>query len=154
MLGILMIILVGCRQAEPLASTDINIDVNFASEALAVGEDTILVTITDKDGNAINDATVNIRGDMSHAGMIPVLVDIEAGADGVYSAPYDWSMAGDWEVGVTVTLPDGTTAAQTFDYTVAGDMSGMDMGDMESADEADMDGMNMDNMEATEESGE
>jgi hypothetical protein len=38
--------------------------------------------------------------------------------------PFRWTMAGDWFVTVDVTLPDGTTASQRFDFTVAGDGMG------------------------------
>lgn len=161
LLGILMMILVGCRQEEPLTSEDINIEIAFEPAELAVSADsTVLVTVTDNDGNAISDATVNIRGDMSHAGMAPVLRDIETGEEGVFSSDYEWTMAGDWEVSVTVTLPDGTEAGETFAFTVEGAMDDMDMEgteeadmdmDMEATEEADMGDMGM---ESTEEASE
>ncbi|MDQ7026820.1 MAG: copper chaperone PCu(A)C [Anaerolineae bacterium] len=131
LLGFLMLILVGCRQEEALSSEDINIALAFEPADLAVtGDSTVLVTVTDNDGNAINDATVTIRGDMSHAGMAPVIRDVETGEEGVFSTDYEWTMAGDWEVSVTVTLPDGTSAGETFAFTVEGDMSDMGMEDM------------------------
>jgi hypothetical protein len=121
LLSILLTLLVGCRQqAEPTPNANVNIDLSFAPDELAVGASTALVTLTDAAGNAINDATVNIRGDMNHAGMQPVIRDIASGANGIYSSEYEWTMAGDWEVTVTVTLPDGTSAEQQFDYSVAG----------------------------------
>ena len=116
---ILALVVAGCRQqAEPPANDNVNIAISFEPSELAVGESTVLVTITDAAGNAINDATVNVRGDMSHAGMVPVIRDIASGENGVYSSDYEWTMGGDWQVTVTVTLPDGTSTEQRFDYTV------------------------------------
>ena len=118
-LALLTLILAGCRQAEPSVNENINIAVAFEPNELAVGASTVLVTITDAAGSAISDATVNVRGDMAHAGMQPVIRDIASGTDGVYSSEYEWTMAGDWEVTVSVTLPDGTSAEQRFDYSVS-----------------------------------
>jgi hypothetical protein len=121
LLSILLTLLVGCRQqAEPTVNENVNIAVSFAPDELTIGASTVIVTLTDAAGNPINDATVNIRGDMAHAGMQPVIRDITAGANGSYSSEYEWTMAGDWEVTVAVTLPDGTSAAQRFDYAIAG----------------------------------
>lgn len=118
---LLLLLLTGCRQqAEPTVNENVNIAVAFAPDELTIGASTIVVTLTDAEGNPINDATVNIRGDMNHAGMQPVIRDITSGANGSYSSEYEWTMAGDWEVTVAVTLPDGTSAEQRFDYSIAG----------------------------------
>jgi hypothetical protein len=118
---LLIFVLTGCRQqAEPTVNENVNIAVSFEPNELTIGASTVVVTLTDAEGNPINDATVNIRGDMAHAGMQPVIRDIASGENGIYSSEYEWTMAGDWEVTVAVTLPDGTSAEQRFDYSVAG----------------------------------
>jgi hypothetical protein len=38
--------------------------------------------------------------------------------DGRYTVPLGWTMAGDWQVTVTVTLADGQQVEQTFDQEV------------------------------------
>ena len=153
LLLILMLILAACRQEEPVASEDMNIDIAFEPAELFVTDDsTVIVTLTDSTGQAIDDATVNVRGDMSHPGMTPVLREITAGTEGVYTSDYEWTMAGDWNVEITVTLPDGTTTGETFTFTVAGamdDMGNMDDMDMETED-ADMSDMDMETEEASE----
>jgi YtkA-like len=150
---ILMLILVACRQEEPTPTTDedINIDIAFEPAELFVTDDsTVIITLTDNTGQAIEDAIVNVRGDMSHAGMTPVLREITDSSEGVYTSDYEWTMAGDWNVEIVVTLPDGTTTGETFTFTVEGEMGDMDgMGDMEmETEEADMEGMEMETEEA------
>jgi hypothetical protein len=148
LLLILMMLLAACRQEEPTTNEAVNIDIAFEPAELFVTDDsTVIITLTDNAGQVIDDATVNVRGDMSHAGMTPVLREITAGTEGVYTSDYEWTMAGDWNVEIVVTLPDGTTTGETFTFTVAGEMGDMDgMEDM-GTEEADMSDMDMDSTE-------
>jgi hypothetical protein len=150
---ILILMLTACRQEKPVANETVNIDIAFDPAELFVTDDsTVIITLTDNAGQAIEDATVNVRGDMSHAGMTPVLREITSGTEGVYMSDYEWTMAGDWNVEITVTLPDGTTTGETFTFTVAGEMDDMEsMGDMDmETEEADMEGMDMETEESSE----
>jgi len=139
--------LAGCRQAEGTSSENVNIEVAVTPEEPAVGAATLLVTVTDAEGNPINDATVAVRGDMTHAGMVPVIpAEVSDAEDGVYAfEDFEWTMGGEWFVEVTVTLANGETATESFEYTVSGEM------DMEDMDEMDMDSTDEMNMESTEE---
>lgn len=152
LLLVVVFTLAGCRQAEGTTSENVNIEVAVTPEEPAVGDAMLLVTVTDAEGNPINDATVAVRGDMSHAGMVPVIpAEISDAEDGVYTfEDFEWTMGGEWFVEVTVTLTNGETATERFEYTVSGemDMEDMDEMDMDSTEEMDMDGMDMD---ATEE---
>ena len=73
MLLVVLLVAAGCRQAEPTSSEDVNIEVAVSPEDPTVGNAVLTVTLTDADGNPITDATVAVRGDMSHAGMVPVI---------------------------------------------------------------------------------
>ena len=77
----------------------------------------MVIQLADIAGKPIEGATVDVRGDMSHAGMQPVMA-VATGAGGNYSADFEWTMAGDWIVTVTAALPDGRTATRQFDLTV------------------------------------
>lgn len=83
-----------------------------------VGQTEAVIALTDANGQPITGATLAIKGDMSHAGMQPVLADALEETPGVYRAQFAWTMAGDWIVTVTATLPDGTVAEQQFDLSV------------------------------------
>lgn len=116
-LCLMTITLVSCRQQVPSAAeTGIQITMSLDPETPTVGDAILHITVTDADGNPIDDATINVRGDMSHAGMTPVIRQVAMGSGGEYEIPFEWTMAGDWFIEVTVTLPDGTSATETFEY--------------------------------------
>ncbi|HEX2907448.1 MAG TPA: FixH family protein [Phototrophicaceae bacterium] len=121
LLVLLVVLVAGCRQQNPTPTSEskLGIDLAVNPDPAQVGKSMLIITVTDAAGQPVNDAAVNVRGDMSHAGMAPVLAEVKGGADGQYSLPFEWTMGGDWFVTVTVTLPDGTTASQRFDLSVA-----------------------------------
>ena len=118
----LAIALVGCRQsAQTPTSTPENIpqiDIALEAEATSVGDTMLIVTVTDGSGAPVEAQEVRLRGDMAHAGMMPVQGQTDSGEDGVYRIPFGWTMGGSWTVTVTVVLPDGTTVDDTFDFEI------------------------------------
>jgi hypothetical protein len=104
------------RNSQQTNNDDIRIIV--AVDSTSVGETSLLVTVTDKEGTPIDNATVSVKGDMSHAGMVPVLAEAANGENGIYEMPFEWTMGGDWIVTVEVTLPDGRSATQQFNYSI------------------------------------
>jgi hypothetical protein len=73
------------------------------------------------DGAPVSGARVRVVGDMTHAGMVPVVAEaLEAGA-GVYRTEgFAFDMAGDWVLSVDVTYPDGTERAAALAVSVEG----------------------------------
>lgn len=126
-LTLVSLFLVACgRQSQQIDATGIEMSLSVASTE--VGETDLEVLIVDGEGNPINDAELEIKGDMSHAGMEPVLADTSAATDGVYTVPFEWTMGGDWFVTVEATFADGTVISRRFDgISIGGDMSDMDM---------------------------
>ncbi|GAB4517066.1 MAG: hypothetical protein OHK0046_23340 [Anaerolineae bacterium] len=125
LLLIVLLFLAGCRESArvttPEANPNIQIDLEIAPDPAEVGESTLVITLRDADGSPIENASVAVRGDMSHAGMQPVLReadDASTDAPGVYRFPFEWTMGGDWFVVVTATLPDGTEAIERFELSV------------------------------------
>jgi len=120
---LLLALMAGCgragRQAAP-PPADVVLTLAVEPEPARIGEATLVLTLKTSDGRAIPDAKLDIRGDMAHAGMQPVLAASDAGPDGVYRVPFRWTMAGDWFVIVQVQLPDGRRFEQRFDLRVAG----------------------------------
>ncbi|HEU4836772.1 MAG TPA: FixH family protein [Pyrinomonadaceae bacterium] len=79
-----------------------------------VGEVTITVHVT-RSGKPITGAQAKFELNMTHAGMTPVFVDAREVEPGRYRANTQLTMAGDWSLFVTVAMPDGTKAYQSFD---------------------------------------
>jgi protein SCO1/2 len=87
----------------------------------AVGDATLTVSLSDAAGRPISGAQVQVRGDMAHGAMEPVL-GAASGSDsgGQYQVPFRWTMGGDWVLHVQAALADGHQAWQDFPVTVPG----------------------------------
>ena len=107
------------RQEQADQAPDIALALTVMPSPLKVGAAQALVELSAADGQPIRGAAVHLKGDMSHPGMRPVLAEAAAGDNGVYQADFQWTMAGDWVVTVTVELPDGRTAVRHFNLSVA-----------------------------------
>jgi hypothetical protein len=123
LLSVLALLVAGCRQATPTVGTDedgagVAIEL-ILPDAPVMGETTLGVRLFSSEGAAVAGAAVAVRGDMAHAGMVPVIATAApAESAGEYTAPFEWTMAGDWIVTVTVTLPDGRVVSDEFQVTV------------------------------------
>lgn len=119
---LIALMLAGCAQANtasPPAPVDASMTMRAEPEPLAVGETTLIVTLTDGSGAPIDGATLNIHGDMDHEGMVAVVREVSESADGEYRVPFEWSMGGGWIVTVTAQLPENSgQLTQTFEYFV------------------------------------
>lgn len=110
----------GCARASRQADTaDVQISMTAIPFPPHIGDTRLVIQVADAVGSPIDDAHLAIKGNMTHAGMIPVLAEVDGGGqDGVYEIPFEWTMAGDWVVTLDLRLPDGTTAQQRFDMSV------------------------------------
>ncbi len=105
------------QQAQPQAE-EITINLATKSDQLAVGPTRLAFTLTDEEGQPITKATVNIEGNMTHAGMVPVLAQAAETQPGRYEALFEWTMGGDWIVTVDVSLPDGRNFTRQFPVSI------------------------------------
>jgi hypothetical protein len=119
----LVVLSTGCQRASQQTPADqapeISAILVFDPEPALVGPATLSVQLSDANGAPVEGATVSLKGDMSHAGMQPVLADAAETTAGVYEAQWVWTMSGDWFVTVTATLSDGRTLVRRFDLTVS-----------------------------------
>jgi hypothetical protein len=126
LLLLLIIVLAGCRQSAqgtptPSATTESGeIDIEMAVEPAppTVGDAVLVVTLHSVAGTPIDGAQVAVRGDMNHAGMIPVLREGHESQEGTYRIPFEWTMGGDWIVTLDITLPDGQQVTRRFEMTI------------------------------------
>lgn len=127
LLFLLVFVLAACGSRASQQPDDSGISMDLTAESTEVGKTTLRITLEDAQGTPINDATLDVKGDMTHAGMVPVLAnDVTNGQDGVYEIPFEWTMGGDWIVTVEATLADGRTISRRFDLTVSGGMGEME----------------------------
>ncbi len=113
----------GCQRVSRQATADSGLQIDLITPLFAPvsGPATLHVELRDEAGNPVQDATVRVRGDMSHAGMLPVLGEADRVRDGVYDIPFEWTMGGDWVLTVDAELPDGRRATDRFNVGVVAD---------------------------------
>ena len=97
---------------------------NVALEVGPADTQSLIVVITGDDSRALTDATVTLEGNMNHAGMVPVFSepvrdDADGAADGRYTVPFEFTMLGDWIIGVDIVQADGTELRTHIDVNVA-----------------------------------
>ena len=127
------------NQNRPLTG-DIQVNYYADNDPALAGDGEVFVTVVDADGTVIDDATVLLSGTMTHEGMMPIAAEANAFENNAYQIPLRWTMAGEWQVTIRATLPDGSVIEKDFDQQVA----------MPEADDMRVDDMEM----ATEEAGE
>lgn len=104
-----VVVATGCARRGGMTSNEIQIDVAVEPQPLTSGPATVIVTLKDATGQPVKDAEVEVEGNMSHAGMTPVIVTAVEGEDGRYETrDFEFTMAGDWFFVVRATLPDGS----------------------------------------------
>ncbi len=121
---VVALIILACSLAAGCAGTGCGIDFHSHSEGDSgdaisitwtldpsppvVGTPTVArMTIRDRDSEPVIGARLRLEGLMSHPGMAPVVADVVERGDGVYDAPLQFTMAGDWILLVTGQLADG-----------------------------------------------
>ncbi|HSK65149.1 MAG TPA: FixH family protein [Pyrinomonadaceae bacterium] len=103
----------GCRHRyEP--SPNLTLAHEVSPQPPRVGQVTIELRLTDAGGTAVTGALLKLEGNMSHAGMVPVFGEAKETEPGRYRSTLELSMAGDWYILVTVTLPDDRKFQRQF----------------------------------------
>ena len=81
---------------------------------------TALVVRVMKDGAPVTGASVEVTGDMTHAGMVPVIANAPMTEPGMYvTQDFAFDMAGDWVLTAEIHLEDGLTVTNSTETTVA-----------------------------------
>lgn len=112
--------LTGCaRASDQPGDRGLTMTLTTQPDPAVVGDATLIITLADAQGQPIEDATLNVKGDMNHAGMVPVLAEASSGPGGIYELDFAWTMPGDWIVTVEAALPDGSTFVERFELRVA-----------------------------------
>lgn len=120
LLLVALLLAAGCvRQSRVVdQTTAVEVELSFDPNPPAVGKGIIYLEVRDANGQPIEELDIQIKGDMTHAGMTPVFGVSDDEGDGRYSIPFEWSMAGDWILQVATDLPDGRVLNRSFEVRV------------------------------------
>ena len=120
-LAIVVSLAVGCSRGGTDTDNsvdDISMKLSVTPDPPKIGPAVIEITLRDAEGDPIEDANLEIEGNMSHAGMEPVNAEISSSGDGNYvSKGFEFTMGGDWVITVSGTLSDGRELRRTFDLS-------------------------------------
>ncbi len=123
-----VLLLTACRQ-QSLSSSELSLDVSV--DGLLVGPAQISVSVRDKNGAPVeNPGALALRGDMDHAGMAPVFAEASEATDGVFTLPFEWTMAGAWILEAKLTLDSGEGLKQSFRYEIHAPAGDQEMSNM------------------------
>lgn len=105
-----LLLLAACKPPQPKTGGGaFAIAVSLAGPA-TVGNVPVLVEVR-REGQPVLGARVEVRGDMTHAGMRPVIAQATEVGGGTYRADaFEFTMAGDWVLTAEVTTADGARA--------------------------------------------
>ncbi len=122
--ALISLLLASCRPPEDrLASTgdaSLVLTVTLVDEP-ALGPAPLVVTLTEAGGEPVTDAEIEVIGDMTHAGMQPVIREAVQEEAGTYRADdFTFTMAGDWIITVTAKTNDGRRVGGELLTTVPG----------------------------------
>lgn len=112
----LLMLLAACRR-QSRSSSDLRLEVSVKS--LLVGETQVIARLRDQNGQAVDKpGRLSLRGDMDHAGMAPVFAEASAAVNGVFTLPFEWTMAGSWILEAQLNMPSGDGLTETFRYEI------------------------------------
>ena len=103
----------GCRQ-QSASKPNLTVSYEVSPLPARVGDVTITIRMTDASEKPIAGARIKLEGNMSHAGMAPVFAEAKEIGPGRYQTSMKLTMAGDWQVLVHLTMPDGSEVEQQF----------------------------------------
>lgn len=112
----LLLVFAGC-QSPGNSHSDIQMEWEINPDPPTIGKATLSITLRDSTNQLLTDANINVEGNMSHPGMQPVIAETEEIEPGVYAAPIEFTMGGDWYFIIESTLPDDRTFERQINIT-------------------------------------
>lgn len=115
-----LLALTACRPPADREAANVGeVSVELLTRPARVGPAAIDVRVT-RSGEPVGGASVRVTGDMTHAGMVPVLADATEVEPGLYrSDGFAFDMAGDWMITADVTYRDGERDQGTLAVSVS-----------------------------------
>lgn len=95
----------GCQTSDS-SHSDIMLNWEVTPDPPQVGKAKINITLTDSTQQLLEGAEIQLQGNMSHPGMKPVVSSAKEVSPGKYSAPFEFTMGGDWFILIESRLAD------------------------------------------------
>jgi hypothetical protein len=120
---LLLLALSACGRGDRDLS-DLTVELAIEPSPSRIGPATIRVSLRDAYDRPIVGARVELEGNMSHAGMVPVFAQATEIEPGLYQADLEFTMGGDWFILVRADLPDGRSMERQMDVPAVDSMYG------------------------------
>ncbi len=104
-----------CRPVRPAPAISIEHEITPVSPVVGTAE--VHLRLTDEAGRPVTNAQITLEANMSHPGMTPVFAAAKETGDGLYTAPLQFTMAGDWVILLHCVLPEGEKVERQFEVT-------------------------------------
>ena len=118
---LLLLGLAGCTRGSR-GLPDVGVELAVEPQPPQIGPAVVLVTLTGSGGEPLSGAQVELEGNMTHAGMVPVFADAAEVEPGRYRGELEFTMGGDWFILVRATLADGRSLEEKVDVLGVGDV--------------------------------
>ena len=118
---LLLLGLGGCARGGQSLS-DVEVELAVEPQPPQVGPAVVLVTLAGAAGRPVAGARVELEGNMTHAGMVPVLAPAVEVEPGRYRGELEFTMGGDWFILVRAHLADGRSLEELVDVPGVGDV--------------------------------
>lgn len=109
-----MIAILGYKINSASSSTGGGITISTSPNPLTIGPATFIITVKDKAGKLVNDATVSFDINMTTMNMGTQKGVATSTGKGQYKADGSMSMRGPWRVSVVAKMVDGSTQNKDF----------------------------------------
>lgn len=110
-----VLVIAACHKSGESVPPVITIRHEITPQPARVGSATVTLRLSDPAGKAVTGARITLEGNMSHAGMAPVIAKAIETEPGQYQAPLELTMAGDWIVLLHLTLANGQRLERQFE---------------------------------------
>ncbi len=123
----------GCGEVPDTGDPSLVLELAISPTPPLVGPARLIITLYDTLGVPLEEAQVQVEGEMDTVEMTPVSAAAEEEGEGRYSVPrFVFTMPGDWVLTTRATLPDGRWAQTMTATRVLGPPRDPDLGEPDS----------------------
>ena len=111
----LTVCLIAAACTRPAQARDLKFEWTLTPAPVSVGRARLQLRVLDAAGGPVRGAQLQIEAQMSHPGMVPLVVVATERSEGLYEAELQFSMGGDWILVVEGSLSNGARVHHRID---------------------------------------